>query len=326
MATSSSSSSPVVSGAETLLDKSLLGYSKLGPALRKRWWPADPPAGSLQGRRVLVTGATSGIGTAIAVGLARLDATVHLLGRDRGRTDDTRDEVSQQVPGSDLVTEVCDVSDLDAVRAFASDFTGRVEQLHAVVHNAGVMPPERTESEQGHELSFATHVLGPYLLTVLLRPALAADGDARVIWMSSGGMYGEQLDASDLQYTKGEYKPVTAYARTKRMQVVIAEELAGRLEAISVHSMHPGWADTPGVASSLPTFRKLTGPLLRDPAAGADTAVWLAAAPEGGSSTGLFWHDRRPRPTSFTPRGSEPAGERDKLWAAVTEMTGESPS
>ena len=314
---------PVTTGLDWLLDKAVLpGYSAIGPRLRRRWWPADPAPGCLTGRRALVTGATSGLGTATAVGLARLGATVHLLGRDAGRTDQTREDVAAQVAGANLVAEVCDVSDLRAVRDFSADLLARVDDLHVLVHNAGVMPPERSESAQGHELALATHVLGPFAMTALLHPALQADGDARVVWVSSGGMYGQRLEADDLEYTQGSYSPVTAYARTKRMQVVLAEQLAARWagSGVSVHSMHPGWVDTPGIAASLPRFHRLTGPLLRDPAGGADTVVWLAAAPEVG--TGLFWHDRRPRPTAYGPWQREPAGARDRLWQQVVALAG----
>lgn len=319
------SRTPLTAGLDWLLDKTVVpGYSTIGLRVRRRWWPADPPPGCLLGRRALVTGATSGLGTATAVGLARLGATVHLLGRDRGRTDAAREDVAAQVEGARLETEVCDVSDLAAVRTFAADLLERIDTLHVLVHNAGVMPAERTESAQGHELALATHVLGPFALTAALRPALAADGDARVLWVSSGGMYGQRLDVDDLQSTSGSYSGVAAYARTKRMQVVLAEQLAERLRdaGVSVHSMHPGWVDTPGIAASLPRFHTLTGPLLRDPAGGADTVVWLAAAPDAGSTTGLFWHDRRPRPTAYGPWQREPAGERDRLWQQVSDLTG----
>ena len=94
---------------------------------------------------------------------------------------------------------------------------------------------------------------------------------------------------------------MTAYARTKRMQVVLAEEWAKRLPASAVHAAHPGWVDTPGIADSLPPFKKLTRPILRTPEQGADTFVWLAAAREPGEITGRFWHDRAARPEHYTP-------------------------
>ena len=193
--------------------------------------------------------------------------------------------------------------------------------LHALVHNAGVLPPERTETDDGHELTVATHVLGPHLLTSELRPLLAAGTDARVVFVSSGGMYTAPLRTDDPEFRQGTYSGNAAYARTKRMQVVLAELLADDLagDGTVVHSMHPGWADTPGVASSMPGFHKLTGPLLRTSEQGADTAVWLTAATEPGRCTGLFWHDRAPRPTHYLPRTGETPAARAALWNLCVE-------
>ena len=128
------------------------------------------------------------------------------------------------------------------------------------MHCAGVLPPERTVTAQGHEVTFATHVLGPFLLTAGLRPLLQADGDGRVIWVSSGGMYTAPLPADDLEYEAGEYKGSTAYARTKRMQVVLAEQLAAAFIQPGdpvVHSMHPGMGGDPGCHRLAADVRKV---------------------------------------------------------------------
>lgn len=315
-------------GVTDLLDRSIdrtvvLGYTRLGFALRKQWWPAGPSPGTLTGRKVLVTGATSGIGQAAAMGLARLGATVHVLGRDRERTARTAQHVVDRVPGAHVEAEVCDVSSLDAVRAFGEEFSTRVERLHALLHNAGTMTRQRTDTSEGHELTLATHVLGPFLLTALLTESLRADGDARVVFTSSGGMYAESLHADDPQYERGTYSGTTAYARTKRMQVSLAEMWAEHLrsEAIAVHSMHPGWVDTPGVQQSLPRFRSLTRALLRNDEQGADTLVWLSAAAEATSRTGLFWHDRRPRPTDYGGWPRQTETERRQLWDFCARTT-----
>jgi len=316
-----------------LLDKSVvLGYSRIGPAVRQAWWPAGPAPDALVGRHVVVTGASSGLGAATATGCARLGATVHMVGRNSSRLEKAADKIRSAVAAdssrpADLVVEQCDVSDLDAVRAWAADLTGRVERLHALVHNAGALPPERTETPQEHEMVLATHVLGPCLLTHLLRPRLAADGDARVVWVSSGGMYTQPLDTDDIESRERTWSGAQAYARTKRMQVVLAQMWADRfrVDHIAVHAMHPGWADTPGVLASIPRFHRIAGPLLRDPEVGADTVVWLVAAP-GGSVTagasGVFWHDRRPRPIVYAPWQKESPGERARLWQAVSEAIG----
>ncbi|WP_370250284.1 SDR family NAD(P)-dependent oxidoreductase [Nocardioides sp.] len=326
---------------DAVLDRSLiLGYTRIGPALRRRWWPADAAPGSLEGRHVVVTGATSGLGEAMVVPLLRLGATVHVLGRNPAKVADVIGAVRRAhpdlagEPGQVLVPEVCDVGDLDAVRAWCADLAARVPVLHGLVHNAGVMVPTRTETAQGHEQALAVHVLGPHLMTELLRPQLAAaagasgpqGGGAVVVWMSSGGMYsaGLRTTPDTIEYRDGTYDGVRGYARTKRMQVVLADVWHDRVaaEGIAVYSTHPGWAATPGVSDSLPGFDKVMGPLLRDAASGADTAVWLVATRPASPGRHHFWHDRAARPTTY-PVQREPAAAAVAAFVAyVEEATG----
>lgn len=313
---------PVTGILDVVLDRSVvLGYTRIGSGLRRAWWPADADRDTLVGRRVLVTGATAGIGLAMAKSFAELGATVHLLGRDKVKVDRCVAEISEQVPGADVVGEVCDVSDLEAVSAWAADFIDRVPALNGLVHNAGLMPKERIETREGHELQFATHILGPHLMTERLLPLLRAAGGASVVFVSSGGMYSTPLVIGDLESTR-DYNGVRTYARTKRMQVVLADSWARRLAGtdIRVESMHPGWVDTPGVAEYLPRFRVITRPLLRDLADGADTAVWLVAT-RPDSTPGHFWHDRVQRPTTFGwQRHEKPATVR-RFLAEVSART-----
>jgi dehydrogenase/reductase SDR family protein 12 len=310
---------------DTLLDRTIVpGYSRLGYAVRQSWWPADSPAGALDGRTVVITGANSGLGKATTIGAARLGATVRMLCRDTGRGDQARAEVLAACPGAVVLVDQCDLSDLASVRAAAARLGSELPGLHALVHNAGVLPPERTVTPEGHELTVATHVLGPHLLTAELRPALAAEGDARVVFVSSGGMYAQRLRSDDPEFHEGTFDGTTAYARTKRMQVVLAQLWAQRLadQHVAVHAMHPGWADTPGIVDSLPRFAKLAAPILRSPEQGADTVVWLLAADEAGRRSGLFWHDRRPRPTSYVPFTRPRAAELAAFWDYCTAATG----
>ncbi|CAM3888201.1 SDR family NAD(P)-dependent oxidoreductase [Nocardioides zeicaulis] len=306
---------------DTALDRSVvLGYTSLGLAVRRALpgWPADPAAGALEGRHVLVTGASSGLGVATAAGLADLDATVHLLVRDEAKGEGAAERIRGAQPGARLRLWRCDVGDLDDVRRFAADFATEVAELRAVVHNAGVMPTERTESAQGHELSMAVHVLGPVVMTEALRGPLRG---GRVVLVGSGGMYAQGLRADDPGYLTGDHSPTTAYARSKRMQVELAPLLARRWDDLTVAVMHPGWADTPGVQESLPMFRRLTRPVLRDDAQGADTSVWLAAV-EPAPPTGLFWHDRVPRPTSLLPTTRPSPADLDRARAWLEDAAG----
>jgi NAD(P)-dependent dehydrogenase (short-subunit alcohol dehydrogenase family) len=304
------------------MDRTLvLGYTKVGLDVRRRLpgWPADPRPGVLEGDDVLVTGASSGLGIATVEGLAALGATVHLVVRDEAMGARVRDEIAARRPGARLRVWRCDVGDLDDVRRFAADIGAELPSIRAVVHNAGVMPPERTESAQGHELSMAVHVLGPVVMTEALRPQLAG---GRVVLVSSGGLYGQTLRGDDPGFRRGDYSPTTAYARSKRMQVEMLPLLADRwsLDAITAAAMHPGWADTPGVQESLPRFRALTRPVLRDDAEGADTSVWLVGT-EPAPPNGRFWHDRRVRPIDIVPTTRASQDARTAAWAWLAQAT-----
>ncbi len=307
---------------DNALDRAVVpGYSKIGYLARRRCWPDDDPRpDALRGRTVLVTGSNSGLGKATATSLARLGGTVHLVVRNLERGRAAMAEIRSEVPGAEVLVHRCDVSDLSDVHALAASLSRSLRQVDVLVHNAGVMPPERTLSADGHETAFATHVLGPVLLTELLRPLLAAARQSRVVLVSSGGMYAQRLPADDPEFESGTYGGTAAYARTKRMQVALTplmqERWAG--DGIAVHATHPGWADTPGIVDSMPGFHTLMGPLLRSAEVGADTAVWLAAT-EPPREGGLFWHDRAPRPTHYLRRTRETAADRDRLWRYVLD-------
>ena len=313
---------PLISLLDTVLDRTLIGYGNVGYVVRRRSWPDDePPRGALSGKVAIVTGAKTGLGRATARGLAELGAKVHMAVRGLEEAEQVRQDILREVPGAEIVVDECDVSSIASVRAYAEAFRG---PLHVLVHNAGVMPDEREVSEDGVELTFATHVTGPHLLTALLRPALKEGAPSRVVWVSSGGMYGQKLRIDDLQTEQDTYRPAVVYARAKRAQVILAQEWAQRLhdDGIVVHAVHPGWVDTPGVARWLPKFKALTRPLLRTPEQGADTMVWLAAAAEPGRTSGRFWHDRESRPLHYISKTKESAADRQALWTEVQRLSG----
>ena len=302
---------------DLVLDKSVVGYTALG----YRWRPHPPIDADLAGRVALVTGATSGLGKATASALAALGASVIIVGRSPEKTRAVAREIGEETGNPNVRFELADLSSMKEVRALAS----RVEApIHLLVNNAGVLLPEREETEEGLEKTFATNLLGHFLLTNLLVEKLEAP--ARIINVSSGGMYSQRIRVDDLQMERGRYDGAVAYARTKRGQVILTELWAESLRSrgIVVHSMHPGWADTPGVSESLPRFYKLTKPLLRTPEQGADTIVWLCASDEAGRSTGQFWHDRRPRPTHRFRGTRETEAERVSLWKRLTELSADS--
>lgn len=314
---------------DVALDRTVApGFTSLGLAVRRRLpgWPADPRVGALAGRHVAVTGATSGLGRRTAHDLATLGATVHLVVRDTTRGERVAAEVDAAV-GREGAARVwwCDVADLESVRTFAGRFLAAGLPLRGLVHNAGALPAERTESPQGHELTQALHVLGPVLMTELLLPALEPDA-GRVVLVTSGGMYTQALPADDPEYLEGAYSGSVAYARSKRGQVELLPVLTERWRdrGVTVHATHPGWARTPGLDASLPAFSRALRPVLRTDAAGTDTTVWVLAS-EPVPEPGRLWHDRRPRPTSVLPTTRPTLSDRVRYWAWVARAVGLTP-
>jgi NAD(P)-dependent dehydrogenase (short-subunit alcohol dehydrogenase family) len=285
----------------------------------------DPESWSLAGKTVVLTGPTSGLGREAAVSLARMEARLVLVGRDQGRLDAVRDELATTTGNAAIVTAVADMSSLASVRAAADGILASEPRIDVIIDNAGAMFPDRQVTPEGHERTLATMVLGPFVLVARLLPRLLESPDPRVVAVTSGGMYTQSLPLDDLGYERGTYTGALAYARAKRAQVALVREWARRLRGrgVTVNAMHPGWADTPGLAASLPGFRERLGGQLRTPAEGVDTLLWLAAAPEGGDATGRLFLDRRPRPFDRVPATRLDRDARRALWAAVVELSGE---
>ena len=303
------------------------GYGRPGYRLRSGAWGAVADDSLIAGGDVLVTGASAGIGEAACAELAAHGARVHMVARDRGRLEESAERVAARLaPGSrgGVETWTCDVSDLAAVRAFAARFRERDLDLRGVLHNAGVLVDERRRTAQGHELTLATHVLGPLLLSGLVAPQLRAGAPSRMVFVSSGGMYTSRLRADDVELDAEPFDGPRFYAHAKRLQVLVAEMLAERWrgDAIAVYSMHPGWVRTGGLDASLPRFARLARPLLRTPAQGADTAVWLLASREAPRAPSGFWHDRRARPEHRLPWTRADAAEAERVLDELIRLSG----
>lgn len=298
-------------------------FSRIGYAVRRRLFDWAPPApGSLSGRTVAVTGPTSGLGRAATLALAALGARVILVGRRPDRLADLRDGLVRTHGEDRFPVVVADMAALESVQAAADWILASEPRLDVIVDNAGAMFPERSESPDGIEATLATMVVGPFALVAGLLPLLRRTGSSRVIAVTSGGMYAQRLDLDDLEWTAGAYDGTRAYARAKRAQVALIREWARRTPAseVAFTAMHPGWADTPGLAASLPGFRRLMTPILRTPAEGADTIVWLATAGSPPVASGRLYLDRRARPFDRLLGTRLTADERQRLWRAVVRL------
>jgi dehydrogenase/reductase SDR family protein 12 len=307
------------------LEASVVGsFSRIGFASRRALGLIGPLDERLDGRACWVTGGSSGLGLTTAIGLARLGAQVRLVVRDEQRGIAAAARIREATGASDVRVEVCDVSSLASVRALASRILERDDPVHVLVHNAGVLVHQRQETPDGVELTFATNVLGPYLLTTLLLDRLRRSAPARVLFVTSGGMYTQRLAVDDLQSREGPFDGPAVYSRSKRAEMALCLEWADLLRGsgVVVHAMHPGWADSPGIRAALPGFSRALGPLLRTPEEGSDTLVWLASAREAAATSGQLWLDRRPRGLHRLARTRESKVERDYLLATCAELAG----
>ncbi len=304
--------------ADKLLEASVMGsFSRIGYEVRSRLGHWEEPP-SMAGRSVLITGATSGLGQEAATRLASLGASVRFVARDESRARLARTAMVGASGSGDVDYVIADISDFDSVRAAAIRLLDEFDVLDVVVHNAGSLTPERAVARDGTELTVASQLLGPFLLTNLLLPPLSRSCPGRVITVSSGGMYSQRFDLDQLEMGAADYDGVTAYTRVKRAQLVLNRSWASRVDPASVvfQAMHPGWADTPGLRSSLPGFYRVMRPLLRSSGQGADTIVWLAAATEATHTTGDFWLDRHRRSEHKVPwtRPRDAKIDQARLW------------
>ncbi len=311
--------SPTLDG---LLETTVLGsFTNVGYRLRSRSWSGLLPA--MDGETVLVTGGSSGIGLAAARRMKELGARVIVVGRNPEKLD-AAVAALEDIPRGEVDAVRADLSTIAGVRDLAERVLDDEPGLSVVVNGASVLPVKHELTADGIELTVATNLVGPFLLTGLLLPRLAENAPARIITVSSGGMYTQPLEVDTLELGADDFSGATAYAKTKRAQVVLTEMWAEQLEGTGVvaHSTHPGWVDTPGLADSLPAFHTVMGPLLRSPEQGADTIVYLAAADEPMQTSGGFWHDRRPRPVHRLRRTKERPGERKRLWEYLIDRSG----
>lgn len=304
------------------LDRSvLLSFDRHGYARHARRFDRSEDDTDLDGKVVLITGANSGIGKATARALARRRADVWMLCRDSQRATEAMEELQTENPAAKLHFAQMDISEQASIRQAVE----RIDAPHidVLVHNAGVLPDERFETADGVELTVATNLVGPFLLTWLLRDRLVAAEQGRIVLVTSGRMYPRKLSVDRLVRPARRFDGVTAYADTKRAMVVLNEQLAARFEGtdVTVHAMHPGWAATPAVKTSLPTFWSVTRSILRTPEEGADTVIWLASADAAAQTSGELWFDRQAVATHAFPWTREGAAERERLWDQLCRWT-----
>jgi retinol dehydrogenase 12 len=279
-------------------------------------------AGPMLGRVCVLTGASSGIGRAASVALARLGATMVLVCRDRARGEAALAQVAEAAAGGQPGLELADLASLAQVRDLAGRL-GRRRRIDVLINNAGLVSARRELTEDGYERTLAVNHLAPFLLTNLLLPVLTASAPARVITVSSVAHRGALLSFGNLQLERG-YLPMRAYANSKLANILFTTELARRLAGtrVTANCLHPGTVRT-GFGDTGAAWLRLGlaagGAFLRTPQSGAATTVFLASAASVQDQTGGYYVSGRRRRPSSAARDGERAR---RLWEISAGLTG----
>ncbi len=267
----------------------------------------------LAGKVILVTGATGGIGLEVVRALSRRDAHVIVGARDAERGQQIVDSLR-----ADAELLVIDLSSFASIRAAAERFAASHAKLDVLVNNAGIVSAKRTTSVDGHELTWATNVLGPYLLTEALLPSLLAADKPRVVNVGSSAHRNGTLVWDDLEYTRRRYIGFSAYAASKLALVLLTRAFAKREPRLCVNCVHPGaiatgiWRDAPA------PLRLVLGRLLPAASVGAAPVVRLAGARDPGHTSGLYFD----RFKAVEPAGAATSeADAARLWNIVAELT-----
>lgn len=270
----------------------------------------------------LITGATSGIGQATAMGLAKMGATVVVVGRDKERAQATVARIKRETGNPNVDYLLADLSAQSQIRHLAQGFQSRYQRLDVLVNDAAAIHFFRQISVDGIEMTFALNHLAYFLLTNLLLDTLKASAPARVVNVASNSHYGQHLDFDNLELKHG-YNPLRAYGRSKLCNLYFTYELARRLQGIgvTVNAMHPGFVAT-NMGANNGWLVKLFLPLIHrnslTPKQGASTAVYLASSPDVEGVTGKFFvreRERKSDPVSY----DESVARR--LWEVSEKMT-----
>jgi retinol dehydrogenase-12 len=271
-----------------------------------------PHQKSISARKLaVVSGANTGIGFEVARGLAKSGVDVVLACRDKTRGQDAIQAIAKEFPSPTLELLLIDLASQQSVRAAASSFVKKHPTLDVLVNNAGIGVHTREASPDGIELTFATNVLGYFLLTELLLETLRKTPAARVVNVASKLAGG--LDLNDLEFKHRQYDATTAYSQSKQANRMLTWALARRLERslVTANAMSPGAVNTRLLQSFVP------GRVGKTTVEGADTVVWLAVSEEVDGLTGRFWTDRKEEPCQFRN-----LKEEEDLWRVCEDMTG----
>src|SRR5918997_4814034 len=257
---------------------------------RPEW---EKHSGSMGEKICLITGATSGIGKATAMGLANMGASVVMVGRDQGKGEAVMAEIKQKSNNASVDLMLADLSSQEEIRRLADEFKEAYPRLDVLINNAGVFRSKRITTADGIEMTFAVNLLAYFLLTNLLLDVLETSAPSRIVNVASADHSNGTIDFDDLQGENG-YKGAKAYSQSKLANVLFTHELARRLQGtgVTANCLHPGVVGTnlgSGVSGAFGFVVRALRPLMRNPKKGAETSIYLASSPEVEASSGGYF-------------------------------------
>ncbi len=280
---------------------------------------------TMQGKICLITGGTNGIGKSTAMGLARMGATVVIVGHNAERSARAVGEIRAAAAGNSSVDALlADLSSQQEIRRLAEAVKSRYPRLNVLVNNAGGMFQKREVTVDGLEMNFAYNHLAYFLLTNLLLDTLIASAPARIINVTSQMYKGNKINFSDLQ-SERSYNRMKNYGSSKLANILFTIELARRLEGtgVTVNAVHPGMVNSGFYKNEHNTdllskaMAALTPLMTRTPEKGAETSIYLASSPEVEGVTGKYFVDCKP--VSLAPEATDLNAAR-KLWEVSAEL------
>jgi dehydrogenase/reductase SDR family protein 12 len=241
-----------------------------------------------KGSNALITGGTSGIGQAAALEMIKHGVHVTITGRSAGKGE-ALEKTHPLIKFKKM--DMANWSEFDSL-------VSQIEPLDYLVLNAGGMPEKFSTNEKGFELQFASQLFGHYIIAHKLVQAGKLKPGARIVWVTSGGMYLKALDVNTI-FKNDKYDKVDNYANVKRAQVTLLPFFKKEFPSQIVTAMHPGWAATPGVDEAIPGFAKTMQGRLRTPLQGADTILWLLCSKKEIESGALYFDRKKVNPHFF---------------------------
>ncbi len=274
----------------------------------------------MEGKTCIITGANSGIGKATAIELAKMNATLVLLCRDKERGESALKEIIELTGNNNVDLILCDLSSQKEIRNFVAEFKRNYQDLHVLINNAGVMLSKKTQSVDGFEMNFAVNHLAPFLLTNLLLDMLKKSAPSRIVNVGSAAHRMGKIDFEDLQRENKKGRLMGLYGSSKLAMTLVSYELSRKLEGsnVTINVLHPGLINTNLGRDRSSTSQGFARKFFKTPEVGAETSIFLASSPEVEGITGKYYAKKKEKPSSKESYNEEYA---KRLWEISLEMT-----